>query len=241
MEITDKRQMTAVLCGSLRGDFLPIQVIYKGKTYRCHPRFKFPIDWHITHSPKHWSTEQTMIEYIEEIIVPYIGSQREVWGAEQAALVIMDNFKCQVTPSIKSLLESYNIHVCLLPPNTTDLLQPMDISVNKPAINFLKQKFEEWYSNEVMKQLDGVEDIELAEMKPVDMCMAAIKELTSHWMIEMARYIEDNPQFIIRGFCRSGIAAAVNGTIDEEFNSSPSESDVSGSFSSDDDSFSTDI
>ena len=92
-----------------------------------------------------------------------------------------------------------------------------------------------------MKQLDGVTDIESAEMKPVDICMAAIKELTSHWMIEMARYIENNLQFITRGFCRSGIAAAVSGTIDEEFNSSPTESDVSGSFSSDDDSSNTDI
>ena len=30
--IGDKRQITAVFCGSLLGDFLPVQVIYKGKT-----------------------------------------------------------------------------------------------------------------------------------------------------------------------------------------------------------------
>ena len=28
----DKRQITAVLCGLLVGDFLPIQLVYKGKT-----------------------------------------------------------------------------------------------------------------------------------------------------------------------------------------------------------------
>ena len=68
----DKRQITAVFCGNLLGDFLPIQVIYKGKTARCHPRFEFPPGWHITHSPKHWSTEQTMVEYVEHIILPYV-------------------------------------------------------------------------------------------------------------------------------------------------------------------------
>ena len=37
----DKRAITAVFCGSLVGDFLRIQVIYKGKTPRCHPHYKF--------------------------------------------------------------------------------------------------------------------------------------------------------------------------------------------------------
>jgi len=39
---SDKRQITAVFCGTMTGDFLPVQVIYKGKTPRCHPRFGFP-------------------------------------------------------------------------------------------------------------------------------------------------------------------------------------------------------
>ena len=65
---SDKRLITAVFCGSLVGDFLPIQVIYQGKTVRCHPHYEFPPGWDITHSPKHWSTETTMIQYIEKII-----------------------------------------------------------------------------------------------------------------------------------------------------------------------------
>jgi hypothetical protein len=48
----DKRQITAVFCGIIFGDFLPVQLIYKGKTPRCHSRYKFPADWSITHSPK---------------------------------------------------------------------------------------------------------------------------------------------------------------------------------------------
>ena len=157
--VNDKRQITAVFCGSLTGDFLPIQVIYKGKTNRCHPKFAFPSNWHVTHSPKHWSTEETMVQYIEHIIIPCVEKQREMLG-DKPALVIMDNFKGQVTTKINDLLEANNIHVCLLPPNTTDTLQTMDISVNKPAKNYLKRRFEQWYSDEVMKQLTGEADIE---------------------------------------------------------------------------------
>ena len=88
----------------------------------------------------------------------------------------MDNFKGQVTPVINELLEANNIHVCLLPPNTTDLLQPMDVAVNKPAKDFLKRKFKHWYSDEVMSQLQGVSDVEPEEIQPVNLCMAVVKE-----------------------------------------------------------------
>ena len=42
--ISDKRQVTAVFCGNLWGNFLPLQVIYQGKTHQCHPQYKFPSD-----------------------------------------------------------------------------------------------------------------------------------------------------------------------------------------------------
>ena len=68
-------------------------------------------------------------------------------------VIIMDNFKGQVTDKVISgqvtdkvisLLEKCHLHVCLLPVNMTDLLQPMDVYVNKPAKSFLKKQFAEW-------------------------------------------------------------------------------------------------
>ena len=73
----DKHQITAVFCGSLQGDFLPVQLIYKGKTSRCHPHFEFLPGWYVTHSPNHWSTEATMLQYIEHIVEPYVKSVRD--------------------------------------------------------------------------------------------------------------------------------------------------------------------
>ena len=129
----DKCQITAVFCCTLQGDFLPVQLIYQGKTSRCHPKFQFPPGWHITHVPKHWSTEQTMVQYIHNIILPYVKLIRELKQDDSASsLVIMDNFKGQVTDDIHTLLEEKN-NVASLPSNTTNLLQPLDIAVNKPA------------------------------------------------------------------------------------------------------------
>ena len=65
------------------------------------------------------------------------------------------------------LLERQHIHSCLIPPNTTDRLQPMDIAVNKPAKAFLKEQFQNWYSEQVTRQLDG-EDFENIDLEPVE-------------------------------------------------------------------------
>ena len=113
-----------------------------------------------------------------------------------------DNIIWQMTNSVHNLLESNSIHICLLPPNTTDHLQPMDVSVNKPAKDFLKRKFDEWYSEQVIEQLDGenMDDFENVNLQPIDITLPALK---------MAENISNNPQMIVNGFTRSGIAGVL--------------------------------
>ena len=62
--ISDKRQITAVFCGTLTGDFLPPQIIYQGKTTACLPRYKFSEDWKVTYTHNHWSNECTCNESV---------------------------------------------------------------------------------------------------------------------------------------------------------------------------------
>ena len=215
--INDKRQITAVFCGTMLGEFLPVQLIYQGKTDRCHPKFSFPPDWHITHSPNHWSNESTMLSYINHVIVPYLQKTREYVGDDKTALVIIDNFRGQVTESVIQLLEDHNVHVCTLPPNTTDLLQPMDIFVNKPAKDYLRAHFDEWYSREVTKQLDGqeLEDLEDIAIQPINLSMPVMKEVSARWLVVIVGRISDNPHLIVSGFLRSGITGAFDGNLDD--------------------------
>ena len=41
--LEEKRQITGVFCESMVREFLPIQLVYKGKTDRCHPSYNFPL------------------------------------------------------------------------------------------------------------------------------------------------------------------------------------------------------
>ncbi len=137
--VDDKRQITDVFSCSMAGDFLLIQLIYTGKTKKCLPRFDFPSDWHITCSENHWSNNVTMQCYVEKIMLPYVTKTRAALKLEPVhpALVLFDVFKGQCTEKLFKKLEENHISVVLVPPNCTDRLQPLDVSVNKPAKTFL--------------------------------------------------------------------------------------------------------
>lgn len=110
------------------------------------------------------------------------------------------------------MLESQNIHSYLLPPNTTDLLQLLDLSVNKPAKDFLKCCFEDWHSKEVMKQFETDQNA----VEPVNLSLPVLKELGAKWLVDISKYFSSNPDSILHGFVKAGITAALDGNIDEQ-------------------------
>ena len=145
-----------MFCAALSGELLPLQLIHQGKTSACLPRYVFPKDWNVTFTANHWSNEQKTKEYIENIILPYVSKKCEEHGQpNQTALVIFDEFKGQVTDDIFSMLDFNNIQVVKIPANCTDRLQPMDLSINKPVKDFLRNKFQKWYAKKVKKGYTG--------------------------------------------------------------------------------------
>ena len=205
----DKRQITAVLGVTLTGEYLPPQLIYQGKTLRCHPKVSFPQEWDIWHSDNHWSTEDTMTRYIEEIVVPYLLQNREALKLAKThpAVAIFDCFKGQTTPGILTLLERHNIIPIHIPANCTDKLQPLDVSINKPLKDEMKRRFQTWYAAEVEKQLN--DDIPIEQVK-VEMPASIIKNESAKWMMSAWQDLQKRPDMAINGFRKAGILNAVN-------------------------------
>ena len=65
------------------------------------------------------------------------------------------------------MLWENNILFVRVSANCTDRLQPLDVSVNKAAKDYLRWQFQEWYSNQILKQLD--EGTEVKNLEPVDL------------------------------------------------------------------------
>ena len=200
--IDDKRQITGVFTITLDGQFLPPQLIYQGTTSACLPHVKFPCDWHVTYSPNHWANESTTKDYIKKIINPYLQKKRAQLklADDHRALCIFDNFKGQLTDDVLQLLEQSNIDVVFVPPNCTDQLQPLDLSVNKSAKEFLRGKFHQWYSDKIFdQQEDG------STLQPVTFPMHVMKPLGAHWLIEYYSYMQGHPDIVCNGFHAAGI------------------------------------
>lgn len=57
-----------------------------------------------------------------------------------------DNFKGHTTKKVIDYIngELPLVEVLLLPPNTTSILQPLDVGINKPFKNYIKNKYADW-------------------------------------------------------------------------------------------------
>ena len=76
----------------------------------------------------------------------------------------MDAFRGQVTDPVLLKLQENSIFLVRVPPNMTNLFQPLNLTVNGAAKAFLKRKYTEGYSGETSEALaDGIalDDIEI--------------------------------------------------------------------------------
>ena len=70
--------------------------------------------------------------------------------------------------------------------------------------------------------------IESAKLQPINLGTPMLKELGAKWMVEMAAYLSENPQIVVNGFVKGGIAEALDSHTDcrpEEENVREGESD----------------
>lgn len=151
-----------------------------------------------------------MLDYINHVIMPYLEKTRQHLSS---LTILKGKLLSQLSSSSNTIMSMW----CTLLPNTTDLLQPMNISVNKPATDYLRAQFDEWYSQEVTKQLGGrnLEDLEYIAILPINLSMPVMKEVSAKWLVDVVDRISEKPQLIVNGFVCSGITGAFDGNLDD--------------------------
>ena len=114
--------------------------------------------------------------------MPYVEKKRQTLkvAVNYPALLLCDNFKAQYTQELLTILDDHFIDIVLIPPNCTDRLQPMDISINKLAKDFLCREFKSWYAKQVCSLFQGE-----SEKAPIDLRLSFIKPLGFEWMARL--------------------------------------------------------
>ena len=67
--VDDKRSITATFSITLDKQFLPMQLIYKGKANQSLPKVNFPQKFSLSVNEKHYSNEKESLKFIEEVIL----------------------------------------------------------------------------------------------------------------------------------------------------------------------------
>uniref|UniRef100_A0A1X7UV48 DDE-1 domain-containing protein n=1 Tax=Amphimedon queenslandica TaxID=400682 RepID=A0A1X7UV48_AMPQE len=152
----DKRETTVLLAVTASGTLLPPQLIYQRKTVGCHPKITFPTKWNVTHSESHWSTTETMIEYLDTVLIPYVVETRQELelADDQRALALFDVFAAHHSNEVLSKIRANYIHQILVPASCTGELQPLDVRINGDFKQLMKASFSRWYSDDVRAAMD---------------------------------------------------------------------------------------
>jgi len=135
-----KVRLTVMLAATADGRKLPPLLILKRKTL---PKSgAFPKDIVIRAQEKGWMTEELMLEWL-----------KIVWGRRmraflnQPSMLVLDAVKGHLTDSVENQLCKMNTELVVMLRGITSVLQPMDVSINKPFKDRLRQQYLTWISD----------------------------------------------------------------------------------------------
>ena len=199
----DKRQITACVASSLDGDLLPLQLIFQGKTQAVHPLrtdSSKKAHVHITHSDNHWSNQETMQQYITEVLVPYTQERmvQHSLPSTSHVVLVLDVWAVHKSEEFRKFLRTHHpkIHLVFVPPNCTSELQVADVILQRPFKCALRNSFNKWAAEIIREQIRDGTPLGLAPY----LKMALIKPLILDWCIDAWNTMAAGREYIKMGW-----------------------------------------
>ena len=179
----DKRIITGTFPINFSGKFLPIQLIYGGKTTQNIPKVAFSKTFSLSTNPSQYSNSKESMKFLKEIAIVDNERCRLKFPKEQKALLVMHVFTGQMTEDVVRQYQDNNILIVNVPSNMTKYYQPLDLTVNGYCKKFLKRKLTQWYSAEVTRQLPNKVVLEDVQVK---LQLTKLKPLQAGWIINFS-------------------------------------------------------
>ncbi len=112
-------------CISATGKALTPLVIFKGKSVQQQwfPKDLSPYKgWEFTATDNAWTSDSTAVEWLEKVFLPQTATL-------EPRLLILDGHGSHETTDFMYLCYQNNVHLLFLPPHSSHVLQPLDLSV----------------------------------------------------------------------------------------------------------------
>ena len=124
---------------------------------------------------------------------------------DHMALIITDTFKEQDNDTIASLCTYNNSAVVKQPHNLTHKCQPLNITVNKPAKCFIKEKYNKWFAEQVVNQLKKGKNP--ADVN-ITLKLSEVRRLRTKYTEQIFEHLKTLKDLIFNGFESVGITEA---------------------------------
>ena len=189
----EKSHFTVVLPCLADGTKLKPMVIFKRKTI---PKEKFPAGVVVHCHPKGWMDEEGLKIWVQK-----------VWKAQpggllrKKSLLIWYLFRAHLVDSVKRAVKETNTDIAVIPGGLTSVLQPLDVSLNKPFKDRLRDKWTTWMI-EGQKEYTAGGNIKAASLNT--MC---------EWVNESWKGL--SLEMVSRSFKKCGISNAIDGSKDD--------------------------
>uniref|UniRef100_K7GC14 DDE-1 domain-containing protein n=1 Tax=Pelodiscus sinensis TaxID=13735 RepID=K7GC14_PELSI len=126
----EKSRFTIMLACMANGTKLPPYIVFKRKTV---PRnVIFPNTVHMRVHPKGWIYEALMLDWLQTF-----------WVMPKN-VIFPNTIHCHCMPSIKKRRQQDKTDLAIIPGGMTKMLQPLDVTVNKPMKDALRRKWNTW-------------------------------------------------------------------------------------------------
>jgi len=151
---SEKLSLTVTLAATADERKLPSLPILKRKTLTKSEAF--PKDVIIRAQEKGWMTQELMLEWIN-----IVWDCRPRTFLNQRSMLDLDAFNGHLTDSVKNKFRKLKTELVVIPGGMTSVLQPIDVSINKPFKDRLRQHYLKWISDPA-RELKETEKIKIA-------------------------------------------------------------------------------
>lgn len=136
----EKENLTVLVTASAAGEFAPPMIIFKYERIPSHIALSVNKSWGIGRSESGWMCGPTFYEYVTNVFVPWLDKQK----IERPILLFIDGHVSHMTLHLSQFCSNNGIELFALYPNSTHLIQPMDVAVFKPLKQFWKKSVRDW-------------------------------------------------------------------------------------------------
>ncbi|KAK5995541.1 MFS-type transporter clz9 [Cladobotryum mycophilum] len=133
---------TIIECISATGRALSPLVVFKGQTVQQQwfpDEMSFLANWQFAATSKGWTNNETAVAWLREVFIPQTRNR-----SSPRVLLVVDGHGSHTTDDFMYECYRNNIYILFLPPHTSHVLQPLDISIFSPVKTAYRRAIEKY-------------------------------------------------------------------------------------------------